>query len=56
MKTEYDVLIVGAGVVGIYLSKCLEKRGLKVLLIDKGGGRRRGVQCCAYFTLFRTGK
>jgi len=37
MKTEYDVLIVGAGVVGIYLSKCLEKRGLTVLLIDKGG-------------------
>ena len=34
-KKIYDVIIVGAGLGGLYLAKLLEKSNLKILLIDK---------------------
>jgi glycerol-3-phosphate dehydrogenase len=36
MKTDYDVIIVGAGINGAGIARDAAMRGLKVLLIDKG--------------------
>lgn len=36
MKTDYDVIIVGAGINGAGIARDAAMRGLKVLLVDKG--------------------
>src|SRR5258708_39350873 len=36
-KERYDVVVVGAGIVGCAVSYHLAKSGLKVALLDKGG-------------------
>ena len=35
MKHKYDIIIVGAGFIGLTLSLMLSKSGLKVCLIEK---------------------
>ncbi len=48
MTTNYDVTVVGAGIVGSYFARRLAERGLSVLLLDKraqselGGWKNRG--------------
>ena len=37
MEKEYDVIIVGAGPAGLFAALETVTRGLKVLLIDRGG-------------------
>lgn len=41
----WDVIVVGAGPVGSYLSGCLAERGYRVLLLDRKG--KTGRQVCA---------
>ncbi len=41
----WDVIVVGAGPVGAYLSRCLTERGYRVLLLDKKG--KTGRRICA---------
>ena len=41
----WDVIVVGAGPVGSYLSGCLSERGYRVLLLDRKG--KTGRQVCA---------
>ena len=36
MKTDYDVIIIGAGINGAGIARDAAMRGLRVLLIDKG--------------------
>lgn len=36
MKAELDILIVGAGPAGIAVGRAAVRRGLRVLLVDKG--------------------
>jgi flavin-dependent dehydrogenase len=48
MKTNYDVIVVGAGIVGSYFARRLAERGCDVLLLDRrkrealGGWKNRG--------------
>ena len=42
-KNNYDAIVVGSGITGGWASKELSEKGLKVLLLERGGNVRRGV-------------
>jgi len=42
---DWDIIVVGAGPVGSYLSRCLAEKGYRVLLLDRKG--KTGRQVCA---------
>src|SRR2546421_9897370 len=46
-KETYDVVVVGAGVVGCSVSYHLAKSGLKVALVDKGSAAGEASQAAA---------
>src|SRR5260221_4582262 len=46
-KERYDVVVVGAGIVGCAVSYHLAKSGLKVALLDKGGVAGEASQAAA---------
>ncbi|MFN6361147.1 MAG: FAD-dependent oxidoreductase, partial [Burkholderiales bacterium] len=35
MAADYDAIIVGAGVVGVFTAWALQERGLKICLVDR---------------------
>ena len=37
---QWDAIVIGAGIIGLSLAIELNKRGLRVLIIDKGGPGR----------------
>ena len=52
----YDVVVVGAGIVGCSVSYHLTKAGLKVALVDKGGVAGEASQAAAGVGLRLGGK
>jgi glycerol-3-phosphate dehydrogenase len=40
-ETTFDVIIIGAGINGAGIARDAAMRGLKVLLLDKGGWRMK---------------
>jgi len=38
MAADYDAIIVGAGVVGVFTAWALQERGLKICLVDREVG------------------
>ena len=45
MRSEYDVVIIGAGPIGGYLAKKLNERGHSVILIEEHDEIGRPFQC-----------
>ncbi|MEY3154319.1 MAG: D-amino acid dehydrogenase, partial [Pseudomonadota bacterium] len=41
MAANYDAIIVGAGVVGVFTAWALQERGLKICLVDRESGPAR---------------
>ena len=43
IKNNYDAIVVGSGITGGWAAKELSEKGLKVLLLERGGNVRHGV-------------
>ena len=43
VKNNYDAIVVGSGITGGWAAKELSEKGLKVLLLERGGNVRHGV-------------
>ena len=58
MEKSYDVIVIGAGIVGVATALHLQRKGKRVLLLDKQGAGRKtsfgnaGVVDASYVTSF----